>query len=111
MLDDTLVLAIGEFGRSPKLGVSTSGNSNSAKGRDHWPYCYTALIAGAGIQRGSVYGASDETGSSPKDKPVHPNQLLATVYWALGIDPKTIIYNHLNQPRDLIKSEPVLDLF
>lgn len=111
MLDETLVLAIGEFGRSPKLGVSTSGNSNSAKGRDHWPYCYTALIAGGGVQRGTVYGESDKTGSSPKEKPVHPNEILATVYWALGIDPKTTIYNHLNQPRELIKSSPVLELF
>ncbi|MCA8956670.1 MAG: DUF1501 domain-containing protein [Planctomycetes bacterium] len=111
MLDDTLVLAIGEFGRSPKMGVSTSGNSNSATGRDHWPYCYTALIAGGGVRRGTVYGASDATGSSPKESPVHPNELLATVYWAMGIDPKTVVYNHLNQPRDLIKSDPVLGLF
>lgn len=111
MLAETLVLAIGEFGRSPKLGVSTSGNTNSAKGRDHWPYCYTGLIAGAGIKRGVVYGESDKTGSSPKENPVHPNEILATVYWALGIDPKTTIYNHLGQPRDLIKSAPVLGLF
>ncbi len=111
MLDDTMVLAIGEFGRSPKMGVSTSGNANSARGRDHWPYCYTALIAGGGIKRGSVFGSSDKTGSSPQDDPIHPNRLLATVYWAMGIDPKTIIHNHLNQPRDLIKSDPVLELF
>jgi Protein of unknown function (DUF1501) len=111
MLDDTLVLAIGEFGRSPKMGVSTSGNSNSAKGRDHWPYCYTGLMAGGGVKRGVVYGESDKTASSPKSKPVHPNELLATVYWALGIDPHMTIYNHLNQPRDLIKSAAVKELF
>ena len=111
MLDDTLVLAIGEFGRSPKMGVSTSGNNNSAKGRDHWPYCYTGLMAGGGVKRGVVYGESDKTASSPKEKPVHPNELLATVYWALGIDPQMTIYNHLNQPRDLIKSPPVKELF
>src|SRR6185503_16049007 len=58
LLKDTVVLAIGEFGRSPKMGVSTSGNQNSAKGRDHWPYCYTGLMAGAGIARGAVYGKS-----------------------------------------------------
>ena len=50
MLDETLVVAVGEFGRSPQKGVSTSGNGNSADGRDHWPYCYTAVVAGAGIQ-------------------------------------------------------------
>jgi len=111
LLKDTLVLAIGEFGRSPRLGVSTSGNSNSPDGRDHWPYCYTALIAGAGIKRGALYGKSDATGSSPAENPVHPTQLLATVYHALGIDPHAIAYNHLNQPRELVQAEPVPGLF
>jgi hypothetical protein len=73
LLDETLVVALGEFGRSPEKGVSTSGNVNSADGRDHWPYCYTATImAGAGIKRGYVHGESDATGSSPKSDPVHP---------------------------------------
>jgi uncharacterized protein (DUF1501 family) len=111
LLDETLVVAIGEFGRSPQHGVSTSGNSNSADGRDHWPYCYTACVAGAGIKRGSVYGQSDQTASAPIDKPVHPIELLATMYYALGIDPLTIVYNHLNQPRELVKAEPVTALF
>src|SRR4051794_37331026 len=111
LLSETIVVAIGEFGRAPRLGVSTSGNSNSKDGRDHWPYCYTCLVAGAGVTRGVVYGSSDATGSAPKDKPVHPIQLLATIYHALGIDPNTIVYNHLNQPRELIKAEPVFDLF
>ncbi len=65
MLAETLVVAVGEFGRSPQKGVSTSGNGNSADGRDHWPYCYTAVLAGAGIGRGQVYGKSDKTGSAP----------------------------------------------
>lgn len=111
LLDETLVLAVGEFGRSPRMGVSTSGNTNSPDGRDHWPYCYTAMVAGAGISRGALYGESDPTGSAPKDKPVHPNDLLATVYYALGIDPRMEIYNHLNQPRELVKGEPVHGLW
>lgn len=111
LLKETLVLAIGEFGRSPRLGVSTSGNGNAPDGRDHWPYCYTALVAGAGIKRGALYGKSDATGSSPADDPVHPTQLLATIYHALGIDPHTIAYNHLNQPRELVQAEPVTGLF
>jgi hypothetical protein len=111
MLEETLVLAIGEFGRSPRLGVSTSGNGNAPDGRDHWPYCYTALIAGAGVSRGALYGKSDATGSSPTENPVHPTQLLATIYHALGIDPHTIVFNHLNQPRELVQAEPVLGLF
>jgi Protein of unknown function (DUF1501) len=111
MLEDTLVVAIGEFGRSPRLGVSTSGNANAADGRDHWPYCYTGVIAGAGIKRGAVYGKSDEQASSPIENPVHPTELLATIYHGLGIDPSTMILNHLNQPRELVKANPVLGLF
>src|SRR5215204_7244949 len=111
LLKETLVIAIGEFGRSPRLGVSTSGNGNAPDGRDHWPYCYTALVAGAGVRRGAVYGKSDATGSSPVENPVHPIQILATVYHALGIDPHTIVHNHLNQPRELVQAEPVTALF
>ncbi len=111
LLKETLVVAVGEFGRSPRMGVSTSGNSNSPDGRDHWPYCYSAVIAGAGIGRGVQYGESDATASSPKEKPVHPTDLLATIYYALGIDPEMEIRNHLNQPRELVKGKIVADLF
>jgi hypothetical protein len=111
MLDETLVVAVGEFGRSPQKGVSTSGNGNSADGRDHWPYCYTAVLAGAGIKRGNVHGKSDKTGSAPVLDPVHPGELLATIYHACGIEPTTIVYNHLKQPRELVKAEVVGRLF
>lgn len=111
MLDDTLVVAVGEFGRSPQKGVSTSGNNNSADGRDHWPYCYTACIAGAGVGRGVVYGKSDRTASGPLENPVHPRELLATIYHAVGIDPHTVVFNHLNQPRELVKAKPITALY
>jgi hypothetical protein len=111
LLDETLVVAVGEFGRSPKRGVSTSGNQNDTNGRDHWPYCYTSVIAGAGIKRGSVYGKSDATASAPLENPVHPRDLLATIYHAVGIHPNSIVYNHLNQPRELVKGEAITDLF
>ena len=111
MLEDTLVVAVGEFGRSPQRGVSTSGNDNDADGRDHWPYCYTAVMAGAGIQRGLVYGKSDKTGSAPLENPVHPRELLATIYHSFGIDPETIVFNHLNQPRELVKATALTSLF
>jgi hypothetical protein len=111
MLKDTLVVAIGEFGRSPRVGVSTSGNSNAPDGRDHWPYCYSGIVAGCGIAAGAQYGESDQTASSPKDKPVHPNDLLATVYYALGIDPDMMVLNSLNQPRELVKGKPVVGLW
>jgi uncharacterized protein (DUF1501 family) len=111
LLDETLVVAIGEFGRSPEMGVSTSGNNNSADGRDHWPYCYTSIIGGAGIKRGHVHGKSDKTGSAPAEDPVHPTEILATIYHTMGIDPQSIVYNHLNQPRELVKGEMVEKLF
>jgi hypothetical protein len=107
LLKETLVVAVGEFGRSPQRGVSTSGNDNNDDGRDHWPYCYTACIAGAGIKRGFVYGKSDKTASAPVDNPTHPKDLLATIYHSMGIDPGTIVYNHLNQPRELVQGEVI----
>ena len=111
LLDETLVIAVGEFGRSPQKGVSTSGNGNSADGRDHWPYCFTALVAGAGVRRGYVHGKSDATASAPLEDAVHPTELLATIYHACGIHPETIVYNHLNQPRELVKAHAVTKLF
>jgi len=107
LLKETLVVAVGEFGRSPQRGVSTSGNENNDDGRDHWPYCYTAVIAGAGVKRGYVHGKSDKTASAPLENPVHPKELLATMYHSLGIDPATIVLNHLNQPRELVQGEVV----
>jgi len=105
LLDETLVVAVGEFGRSPKRGVSTSGNSNSDDGRDHWPYCYTAVVAGAGVKRGFVYGKSDKTASAPIENPVHPTDLLATIYHSVGLYPRQTVFNHLNQPREMVKAD------
>jgi uncharacterized protein (DUF1501 family) len=110
MLGETLVVAVGEFGRSPQRGVSTSGNTNSDDGRDHWPYCYTAVIAGAGVRRGYVHGKSDKTASAPVEKPVHPTDLLATIYHSVGINPATLVYNHLNQPRELVLGTAISDI-
>jgi uncharacterized protein (DUF1501 family) len=107
LLKETLVVCVGEFGRSPQRGVSTSGNGNSADGRDHWPYCFTAVAAGAGVKRGFVHGKSDNTASAPLENPVHPRELLATIYHSFGINPATLVYNHLNQPRELVQGEPV----
>jgi hypothetical protein len=107
LLSETLVVVVGEFGRSPQRGVSTSGNGNSDDGRDHWPYCFTSVVAGAGVKRGYVHGKSDKTASAPIESPVHPCDLLATVYHSIGINPATIVYNHLNQPRELVKGEVI----
>ncbi|HEY1068362.1 MAG TPA: DUF1501 domain-containing protein, partial [Pirellulales bacterium] len=111
LLDETLVVAVGEFGRAPQRGLSTSGNGNSDDGRDHWPYCYTGVIAGAGVKRGNVHGKSDATGSGPLEDAVHPCDLLATIYNSIGIKPETIVFNHLNQPRELVKGSIVSKLY
>ncbi|HTE17383.1 MAG TPA: DUF1501 domain-containing protein [Armatimonadota bacterium] len=112
LLESTLVVAMGEFGRSPRLGVDTTGNGgNKADGRDHWPYCYTALVSGAGVRMGALYGKSDATGSSPAENLTHPTDVLATIYHALGIRPDTLVYNHLNQPRELVQAKVIEGLF
>jgi uncharacterized protein (DUF1501 family) len=85
MLEDTLVVALGEFGRSPQRGVSTSGNGNSDDGRDHWPYCYTAVLAGAGIRRGLAYGATDDLGYAAAENVCTVHDLHATMLHQLGI--------------------------
>jgi hypothetical protein len=111
LLDETLVVAVGEFGRSPQKGVSTSGNGNAADSRDHWPYCFSAVVAGGGVQRGLVYGRSDKTASAPLENPVHPEELLGSIYHAVGIHPQTMVFNHLNQPRELVRGEALKGIF
>ena len=78
LLDSTLVVAMGEFGRTPKI--------NPAGGRDHWPQCWTISFAGGGIKAGQAVGASDELGAYPKDRPITPGEVAATIYNVLGID-------------------------
>jgi hypothetical protein len=111
LLSETLVWAIGEFGRSPKIGRPTTNNVGPG-GRDHWPECYTCLIAGGGIRGGQVYGESDRDGAYPKSSPVHPYDLIATVHHALGIDPATEYRDTLHRPRRLVDhGGPLLGLF
>ncbi len=79
MLETTLLLAMGEFGRTPKL--------NPRGGRDHWPGCWTVLFAGAGVRGGQAIGSSDRTGSEPRERPVTPAEIAASIYHALGLNP------------------------
>ncbi len=111
LLDTTLVVAVGEFGRSPKIGAATTNNVGPG-GRDHWPSCYTCLIAGGGVKPGAVYGASDKYGAYPQKQPVHPYDLVATVYHALGIDRHTSYRDTLDRPRQLVEhGDPLTGLF
>ncbi len=90
LLDETLVVVMGEFGRTPKL--------NTGGGRDHWPRVFSVALAGAGIAGGQVIGASDAVGESPRDRPVTPADLAATIYTLLGIDPATLMYTGDGRP-------------
>jgi uncharacterized protein (DUF1501 family) len=100
MLEDTIVLVTGEFGRTPKI--------NDQAGRDHWPGVYTSLVAGGGFKAGSVYGASDEIAGYPARDPVHPWDLAATIYHLLGIDPvRTEIRDRQDRPIAICQGEIV----
>ena len=111
LLDDTLVVAMGEFGRTPKVGQVTSNAGAGAGGRDHSPHCYTVLFAGAGIKGGAIYGASDKYAAYPASDPVSPEDIAATIYYALGIDPHTEIHDHLDRPLAVAVGEPITEIF
>lgn len=103
LLDETLVVAVGEFGRTPKL--------NANGGRDHWPGCWTAILAGGGVQGGRVIGASDAIGAAPADRPVTCPELVATIYHALGIPADTRIPGPDGTTVPVVEAAPVLELF
>ena len=111
LLKETLVVAMGEFGRTPKMGQTTSNAGATSAGRDHWPHCYTVLMGGAGIKPGFVYGESDRYAGYPISNAVTPEQIAATIYYALGIDSKLQLFDSLNRPHSLTLAEPILDLF
>lgn len=103
LLDETLVVCLGEFGRSPKI--------NANAGRDHWAACNSVVLAGAGIQGGQVFGASDRVAAYPATTPVSPDDLAATIYHTLGIDPSTPMHDALGRPLPLCDGRPLHELF
>jgi uncharacterized protein (DUF1501 family) len=105
LLERTLVVVVGEFGRSPK--IQTQGQP----GRVHWPDCFSAILAGGGITGGAVYGASDKHGMYPKDRPVRPQDLGATIYHSLGVSLDTRIGREGDVPRPISTGEPLKELF
>ena len=104
MLDETLVVVMGEFGRTPKL--------NTRGGRDHWPRVFSVLLAGGGVAGGQVIGGSDSVGESPRDRPVTPSDLAATIYTLLGINPKREFHTDDGRPVRVspYEAEPVSEL-
>ncbi|MBS0206100.1 MAG: DUF1501 domain-containing protein [Planctomycetes bacterium] len=103
LLDETLVAMWGEFGRTPKL--------NPAQGRDHWGACQSAVFAGGGIRGGQVYGSSDKDAAYPASNPVSPEDMLATVYHSLGINPAALLHDPLGRPHQLVDGQPLTALF
>jgi hypothetical protein len=99
LLDETLVIMMGEFGRTPRF--------NQYGGRDHWPQCYSAVLAGGGVRRGHVFGASDRIAATVVRDPVSPEDLLATVYRLVGIDPRRTIHDLQGRPFPLVGGRPV----
>jgi uncharacterized protein (DUF1501 family) len=98
-LDDTLVICMGEFGRSPKI--------NAKAGRDHWPGVQSIMLAGAGLPGGAVYGASDHQGAYPADQPVAPPDLFATFLHLLGIPPDTLLHDYQGRPVRATRGHPI----
>jgi hypothetical protein len=103
LLDSTLVIAMGEFGRTPTI--------NPQAGRDHWPHCYSAVLAGGGVRGGIVHGSSDKLGAYPDQDGVSPADLAATLYWRFGLDPSTEIRDLGNRPYRLADGQPLHRLF
>ena len=98
MLERTLVILMGEFGRTPRI--------NKDGGRDHWPQCYSLVLAGGGVAGGRIYGASDKIAAYPTSDPLSPDDLLATVYSLLGVDPHTEIDDPQGRPHRLTEGHP-----
>jgi len=103
LYDDVMVVWVGEFGRTPK--ISSNG------GRDHWPQCYSAVIAGGGAKKGFVYGASDKLGAYPTVGQARPEDLAATMFEALGIDPETEVTDKLNRPLPIARGKAIREVF
>jgi hypothetical protein len=102
LLDETLVMIVGEFGRTPKF--------NNNGGRDHWSKCFSVVLAGGGIQGGQVYGSSDRIAAYPTSDPVSPQDLVATLYHLMGVDPHTYITDLQGRPYPLVNGKPVTGL-
>ena len=104
LLAETLVVAVGEMGRTPI--------ASARWGRGHWSTLFPAVLAGAGIKDGIVYGGSDKDAAQPIDHPVLPEQLAATIYHALGVDPQMRVIDPQGRPVPIVEqAEPVFDLF
>jgi len=111
LLDETLIVMVGEFGRTPQLGGNVGTPSYVPDGRDHWAGVFFAVFAGAGVRGGQVIGSSDRIAAYPTSNPYYPSNLGATIYRVLGVDPRTAIADRLNRPMHLNEGEVIAPLF
>ncbi len=102
LLDQTLVVWMGEFGRTPRI----NGNAS----RDHWPQCYTVLLAGGGVKRGFRYGSSDRFGAAPASGAVRPDDIAATIFELMGIDPATQMHDTFGRPLAISNGQTIRDI-
>jgi len=110
LLDSTLVIWAGEFGRKPEI-AKAGATFVSPDGRDHWPQCYTIALAGGGARQGYLHGSSDRIAAYPQEKPTTPADFAATLYSALGIDPHTEIHDSLGRPLALTSGTAASEIF
>jgi uncharacterized protein (DUF1501 family) len=110
LLDETLVVMTGEFGRTPRIGSST-GNNNAPDGRDHWAAVFSAVFAGAGVRGGRLVGVSDRNGAHPASPPYSPADLAATIYRSFGVDPASEIRDRFGRPIRLCDGRPIAGLY
>lgn len=110
LLESTLVVALGEFGRTPKIGLVTQNGMTKKTGRDHWPHAFTALVAGGGVRGGQVFGSTTDNGGYVADNPVTPADLSATVFQHLGLDPSVEYHDHFLQARQRLTNGRAVDL-
>ncbi len=110
LLDETLVIWTGEFGRTPKIGQRNSDAGAGRDGRDHWPNCFTSVLAGGGVRRGQVYGSSDRHAAYPASNAVNPVHLAATAYHLLGVPDGLELRDNLNRPFVVCPGRPISDL-
>ena len=111
LLDETLVVMVGEFGRTPRIGQSFTNCPAHRTGRDHWAGVFSAVFAGAGVRGGQVIGKSDKIGAYPATRGYYPADLGATIYHALGVDPSSQVRDMLGRPLELNRGEPIAPLF
>lgn len=111
MLDETLVIWTGEFGRTPKVGQVSSDAGAGRDGRDHWPNCFTTVLAGGGIRGGAVYGSSDAHAAYPRENATAPADLIATVYHALGVAENQIVPDMNGRPHFVRPGKAIESLF